>query len=195
MLKKIIKDLFKIGFIPEYKEKREIILSYKKKYKYEIFIETGTFMGDTIDSLISEFKSLYTIELSEELAHNAEKRFLEQPHVFVIQGSSDKQLPAILNELSDAALFWLDAHYSGEFMHNDQFIKTAKGELNTPILTELQLILDSNFKHIILIDDARLFNGKQDYPTIGGIKKLLQDHKYNWQLKVSKDIIRIIPTE
>jgi hypothetical protein len=194
IIKRAIKYIFKKRVvIPEYEEKRSIILSYKNKYNPLIFIETGTFMGDTIQSLLYEFKFLYSIELSEELAGRAKERFTQNNNVKIVNGSSDIELGDILNGLTEPALFWLDGHYSGEFMHNDEFVRTAKGTLNTPVVKELELILSADPVHIILIDDARLFNGTEDYPTIGALKKMVRKSKIRRKLFVEKDIIRILP--
>jgi hypothetical protein len=194
MIKKLLKSIFKKTIIiPEYEEKRQIILSYKNNYNPLIFIETGTFLGDTIQSLLSEFKILYSVELSEELALRAQKRFANADNVKIISGSSDIELKAILNEVKDPVLFWLDGHYSGEFTHNTEFIKTAKGALNTPVVNELKLILSINIPHIILIDDARLFNGTMDYPTIEELSKLVKTSQLKRKLSVKRDIIRIVP--
>jgi hypothetical protein len=150
-------------------------------------------MGDTIKSLIDEFEHLYSIELSDELATRAKARFANDKHVDIIQGSSDEKLPAILSKLSRPALFWLDGHYSGEFMYNGEFIRTAKGSLDTPVVQEIVLVLSSDLPHVILIDDARLFTGYHDYPTISALKKLLKSGKIKRKLMVERDIIRIVP--
>jgi hypothetical protein len=193
-IKRVLRYIFKKKVvIPEYEEKRCIILGYKNKYNPLIFIETGTFMGDTIQSLLNEFKFLYSIELSEGLAHRAQERFKQHHSVKIINGSSDIELKGILKELTEPALFWLDGHYSGEFMYNDEFVKTAKGTLNTPVINELELILNSDLVHIILIDDARMFNGTEDYPTIRTLKNMVKKGRIKRKLLVKRDIIRILP--
>lgn len=194
MFKKLVKRFFmrKVS-IPSYEEKRAIILAYRNNYKSSIFVETGTFLGDTIQSLSTEFDQLYSIELSEELAKKAQQKFVHEKHIKIIQGNSDVILKDVLPELRTQSIFWLDGHYSGEFTLNNNFIQTAKGLLNTPVLQEIDLILNCDIKHIILIDDARLFNGKEDYPTIRHLKKILRNHKDDWEFKILKDIIRILP--
>jgi len=134
MIIKLIKCFFKRrGYIPSYEEKRAIILAYKNKFKSSIFVETGTFLGDTIQSLSTEFDKLYSIELSDELARKAQKRFSNEKHIKIIQGNSDVILKDVLKELQTQSIFWLDGHYSGEFTLNNEFIQTAKGILNTPV--------------------------------------------------------------
>jgi len=196
MIKKIFRALFRKKVeIPSYEEKRAIILSYKIQGNTPVFVETGTFLGDTIESLKTEFDQLFSIELSEELAERAKERFAGDEHIHILQGSSDVVLPSILDQLETKAIFWLDGHYSGEFMYGDEYIKTAKGTLNTPILKELEQILNCNKEHIILIDDARLFNGKHDYPTIKDLRNILKSDKNKRELMVIRDIIRILPVK
>jgi len=49
-------------------------------YQLEIFIETGTFLGDTPWAFRNSFKEIYTIELSETLAKLALNRFAKFDH-------------------------------------------------------------------------------------------------------------------
>jgi len=98
-----------------------------------------------------------------------------------------------LTDLESPVLFWLDGHYSSEFFYKEELIRTAKGEKDTPIEEELDIILRSSVEAIILIDDARLFNGKNHYPTIKAIKKKVKSYKMDGKVFVKKDIIHIIP--
>jgi hypothetical protein len=47
--------------------------------------------------------------------------------------------------------------------------------------------------HVILIDDARLFDGTEDYPKIEEIGELVQRKMPDWEFSVSNDVIRIHP--
>ena len=90
--------------------------------------------------------------------------------------------------------FWLDGHYSSDFQLGTDYIITAKGAKDTPIFEELKpIISSSSFRHMMLIDDARLFTGNEDYLTK---KQLQQFVKYNlpdYIFSIKKDIIRILP--
>jgi hypothetical protein len=176
-----------------YEEKREKIEFYRIKFGIRIFIETGTFLGDTIDFFKEKFEFLYSIELSETLSIRAQKRFSNQGNIRIINGNSGEVLGEIVKNLKEPALFWLDGHYSSEFYMNGEYFITAKGDTNTPIEKELDIILCSKIQHIILIDDARLFIGKNDYPTLKNIKDKvgLTPKKYN--VLIDTDIIQIIP--
>lgn len=180
---------------PEISIKRNDILEVSEKFPdTKIFIETGTFFGDTIDFFKNSFTKLYSIELSEELAEKAKKRFENNINISITQGNSSVELSNILREINQPCIFWLDGHYSSEFWIGKEFIRTAKGEQNTPIWQELLQIINHQVKnHIILIDDARCFNGRYDYPRIKKIKKFISKHLPSHSLEVKNDIIRIAP--
>jgi len=166
--------------------KRKVVKYYAKKFLTEIFIETGTYQGDMIHAVKKKFKQIYSIELDENLYKKTKKRFAMNYHISIIQGDSTVQLKKILSNINKPCLFWLDAHYSGE--------GTTRGSFETPIVKEIDLILThSKLDHVILIDDARLFTGKNDYPSITKIKKLISDHHKDKVFVIMDDIIRILP--
>jgi hypothetical protein len=192
-LKIRIKSFFYTKIIlPTYEEKREIISFYADKFKTKILIETGTFLGDTVEYFKNYFNKIISIELSEKLAQNATIRFKENENIKIIHGDSSLVLNDIIKTINEPILFWLDGHYSSEFQMGDTWIKTAKGEKNTPIEKELEIILTSSINHIILIDDARLFNGNEDYPKISKIKKIVNNYKTDYLVEIKNDIIVIL---
>lgn len=188
-------NLYYQRFIPSYEEKRTILLFYKNKFNLKYFVETGTFLGDTVDFFKGTFDKIYSIELSEELATKATNRFKGQNNIRILQGDSSDVLISLISRFKEPALFWLDGHYSSEFYIGDEYIKTAKGKLDTPVESELENILSTNLNHVILIDDARLFKGINDYPSISKVKKIVYYYKNNYKVKVENDIIQIYPYE
>lgn len=178
-----------------YSEKRKVITEYGKKYNIGEFVETGSFLGDTADTMKKHFRKVFTIELQPELAAGCMERFRNDPNVMVYQGNSSEVLTEIMNKLESETLFWLDAHYSSEFQLGNQYIKTARGDKSTPIVQELAIILKDGLKqNVILIDDARLFIGKNDYPSLKELKKFLNNKGIqNKQIAVRNDIIQITP--
>lgn len=174
-------------------QKWEVIEHYRKIYEPRVMVETGTFLGDTVDHFKNKFESVISIELSEDLAKKAMKRFANTEGVRIIEGDSSLVLPGILPELNSPVLFWLDGHYSFEFFVNNEFIRTAKGETKTPIEKELDIILQSEIESVILVDDARLFTGKEDYPSIKSVKRKVKKYKVDRMVFVKNDIIHIIP--
>lgn len=89
-------------------------------------------------------------------------------------------------DVTAPCLFWLDGHYSGG--------GTAQAHLDTPIIQELGTIFDHPVStHVILIDDARLFDGTHDYPTIEQLRKFFAEKRPQYHFSVVNDIIRAHP--
>jgi hypothetical protein len=143
----------------------------------------------------NEFESLYSIELSEELAEKAQKRFKASSRISILQGDSGVKVAEILPQLQAPVLFWLDGHYSGECFVGLDVVKTAKGVSNTPILKELGAILNNGIgRNVILIDDARCFDGTNGYPSYDGLVRFAEQFNIKpQQITKQRDIIRIVP--
>lgn len=168
--------------------KRRVLSAYRKRYSLTQFIETGTHLGDTL-AYIAQQKSVHatSIELDEAYYRSAKQRFVRCPNVTILQGDSGKLLPELVRQLQTPALFWLDGHYSGG--------DTGKGKLGTPVSAELEAILDSPVKdHVILIDDARCFDGTQDYPYLDRLLETVR-RRNTYHIEVSTDIIRLTPKD
>jgi hypothetical protein len=165
--------------------KQRIVDRYAGQYGLKVLIETGTHYGDMVAALRMRFTRIDSIEIYKPLYLKSLERFAGAEHVYLHHGDSEKILPAILAALAEPALFWLDAHYSGE--------GTGKGNLDTPILKELKFILAHPLKHVILIDDARLFVGRDGYPGVSALRDFLNRQSPDKQFVVQDDIIRITP--
>lgn len=165
--------------------KQRIIKECIKKFSPAVFIETGTYKGRMVYAVLPYLKKIYSIELDENLCRKAQRRFAGYKNVHIIQGQSGEVLPRILNNIHQPCLFWLDAHYSGG--------STAKGETDTPVMQEIKCILNHTRaqEHVILIDDARIFTGENDYPALKTLENLILDIYPNWIFEVKDDIIRI----
>jgi hypothetical protein len=164
--------------------KQQFVKELQKKINNPILIETGTFMGDMIMANVNDFKKIYSIEIQPSIYKEAKKRFKKYNHVTLLLGNSITHLKSILNSKHDAAIYWLDSHFSGGV--------TGKSDKDTPIVEELGLIFGKMHPNdVILIDDARYFNGSNDYPTLEGLKKLVSEFNKELKFKVEDDIIII----
>ena len=181
--------------IPTYEVKRSTLNKFREEFNLKILIETGTFMGETVEYFKNDFSHIYSIELSIDLANQAKEKFLNDDHISIIQGDSGEILKGLLAKIDQPVLFWLDGHYSSEFWVGDVFIKTARTNVDTPIVEELKTILEHPFDHVILIDDARMFTGNTDYPSIFQIERMVRNSNRKYSVKVENDIIRIIPNK
>ena len=160
--------------------KQLIVKGYGRCYGIKTLVETGTYLGEMTAAVRSWFKEIHTIELDPTLANQARKRFRRHRGIEVYQADSAAVLPGILERLANDAVFWLDAHYSGG--------PTAKGETQTPIERELELVLGHPKAKVVLIDDARAF-GSGDYPSLEVVSDLARASGYKYE--VDMDIIRL----
>lgn len=166
--------------------KRFLLADYGATFGIRTLVETGTFLGGTMYALKDKFDTLYSIELSPTLAANAIKRFRKSPHIHILQGDSGEVIRDLVLTLNAPALFWLDGHYSAGV--------TALAQKETPIVQELRTLLDHHVKdHVILIDDARLFDGTHDYPTIEELRQLFLRERPDFDFSVVNDVIRAHP--
>jgi hypothetical protein len=165
--------------------KMMIVGSYLKKFSIDNFIETGTYLGETLGYIADLGVQCTSIELSEKLYQGACNRFKACKHVRLIHGDSGQKIPELLTSLTKPTLFWLDGHYSAGI--------TATSGIHTPIGTELQAILSHTVRnHVILIDDARCFDGTNGYPHLDEMLRVLREGT-NYAVEVSADIIRLVP--
>ena len=156
-----------------HKKKEVPVLYYKKRFGCNVFVETGTYQGEMIDAMKRRFKKIYTIELGDVLYEKARERFINEKHVTIEHGDSGLILPGILAQITEPAIFWLDAHWSDG--------DTARGAHDTPIEQELDAIFAHSIKnHIILIDDARDFIGRNGYPAADVLEKKARAKNYAW---------------
>ena len=167
--------------------KQDALRIFQKKYAIETLVETGTYLGDTLYAMAHDFVHLYSIELSEHYFKLAQRRFGKLSNVHLLQGDSGKVLNELVPKLKTPALFWLDGHYSGGL--------TAKGDLECPVYEELKAIFLSQYNHIVFIDDARLFVGVNDYPTLENLQSFVQNIKPGYQFLVENDCIRLVPLD
>lgn len=165
--------------------KLRIVRSYLERFSVDQFIETGTYFGRTLASIAETGIDCTSIELSEELYERARDRFKNHENVTLFMGDSAERLPEILKQVTGPALFWLDGHYSAGI--------TASGRMQTPISAELEAILQHPIKkHVILIDDARCFDGTNDYPHLDNLLRTIRKDG-SYRAEVSTDIIRLVP--
>lgn len=122
--------------------------------RYDIFVETGSYRGDTLDFMKGRFRCLHSIELSRKWHEFCVARFKDCPHIHLHWGDSTELLPRILHRIDRPVILFLDAHYSGG--------STAKPEAgrDSPLLVELACLRSRPVDDIIIIDDASFFDAK-----------------------------------
>lgn len=159
------------------------------------WVESGSFRGRTAQFLALEANlaaaKVVTIEPSRKYYEIAARRLRGLDRVEVVHGQSVDVMARVLPALSGDICFWLDGHYSAG--------DTFKGESDTPVLEELEIILQhrSSDRNIaVFIDDVRLFahqhmmtsdDGRKGYPPL----HLLTDFatKYSRYWTIENDIL------
>lgn len=169
---------------PPHIVKQHIVAWYRNASpENRILIETGTFRGDMIAAMRRKFEKIVSIELSPELHAEAVGRFARFPRITILPGDSAKVLPHVLASLKRPAIFWLDGHYTRG---------AVRGDVTTPISEEIAVVLKHPTRgHVILIDDARLFNGSDDYPSLPEFLSEIKKAAPHLHVRVLNDVIRI----
>jgi hypothetical protein len=168
----------------------DLVLLLQRTFSIRDFIETGTYEGTTAAWAADRFPNVVTIELSPALHEAAARRHAAKRNVVFRFGDSERLLPGLVASLTQPALFWLDAHWSGGV--------TAGAERECPLLGELAIIDRAPLTHFLLIDDARLFmappplpHQADRWPTIWTIRDHLA--RKNRYVCVFQDVIIAVP--
>ncbi|MCH8063595.1 MAG: hypothetical protein IH861_13960 [Chloroflexi bacterium] len=170
--------------VPSHVFKQTTLKEYAGRFHLDVFIETGTYLGDMVYATRNLFNEIYSIEVSPELYERSRLRFTPYKHIRILKGDSTVVLPELLRRLGRPALFWLDGHYSAGV--------TGKSDKETPILEELDHIFSHHITgHVVIIDDARKFTGQDDYPTLQQLRQFVSSKGPNYQCEVANDLIRI----
>jgi hypothetical protein len=132
---------------------------------FDVFIETGSYIGETLGQVKSSFKKLISIEITDKYYKICSDKFASDDNVELVKGDCVKELPKLIKEYNnDRVLFFLDGHYSAG--------DTGKNEMDVPLIEELKLINNLQEKSaLIIIDDADLFEFKDQYLSWGGINE------------------------
>ena len=163
-------------------DKRQYLLELaRRSAEVTVFVETGTYLGKTTRVMSEVCDRVVSIEIDEALHDRAVALFEHDSHVLLLHGDSADLLPSVLEGLDGPALFWLDGHFSGGI---------TGGPKQPPILSELRAILGHPVKnHVVVIDDARLFRGREGYPRLKDVGAMLAGTGYD--MIVQSDLIRI----
>jgi hypothetical protein len=165
--------------------KQRAVLDYAQAFGLTTLIETGTYYGEMIAAMAQRFRRIYSIELDPRLAQLAQKRFRRYAHVQILEGDSQRIVPALLQQVSERCLWWLDAGYCG-----------WSGEPGNPnrLGSEFAAILaDRIHDHVILMDDADGIKDKNGSPRLAQVIASIAADYPNRRVEVARNILRITP--
>jgi hypothetical protein len=162
-----------------------------------LWIETGTYYGETTLFLSKIAKKVISIEADERLFNLASVKFKLFNNVEIFLSKSEEILETILTKEKsfENLCIYLDAHLCNDHIRNiDTF---GSKDNSTPIVNELKIIEQNlkNFKNIkILIDDIRLFSlNYHNYPNVSEIVDWCKKNQLQWTIEqdifIAKNII------
>lgn len=130
--------------------KSSFLKDLKSFFGADVFVESGTYLGNTTAKAAELFQEVHSIEIFPKFYSEAAERFEEVPNISLHLGDSGTVLSQILPRIHSKILFYLDGHFDGD--------SSGKGILNTPILEELRAIRQYGHPDsLLLIDDLSDF--------------------------------------
>jgi tRNA splicing endonuclease len=143
---------------------------YIKNYEINLFIETGTGLGNSFQHAQKfDFKKLFTIEMVDEL-YLFSSTNLKKDNSFFIHAESKDGLRNVISQIdtSDKILFWLDAHFPGADFGLSNYHDIVDTKLRIPLEEELKTIVEKRdcSKDVFIIDDLRIY---EDGPFEDGV--------------------------
>lgn len=122
-----------------------------------IFVETGSYKGDTISPMAASglFEKVVTIEIDRRFANITKYRLQREApdgNWVVVNGDSKRVMPSLCDHIHVPAIFYLDAHWSA-----GNLACRGKEPTEHPLMVELDAVFKRNKSDIIIIDDLRCF--------------------------------------
>jgi hypothetical protein len=128
----------------------ELVHALRRSLLLQVFVETGTFQGNTTAFVAGGFRDVYTVEQSPPIFARTAERLKAYPNVTAILNNAPEALRLWRPMLErESVAYWLDAHWCGG--------ETSEAAGECPLLEELAAIGTLNATSVILIDDARYF--------------------------------------
>lgn len=149
-----------------------------------VFIETGTYLGQTSRWAASRCREVHTIELSESLYQRISPSLVRKG-IKAYRGDSSEVLETILKDLeAESVVIWLDAHWSGGI--------TARADSgDTPVKSEILQVEEWLRAHpgsrvALLVDDLRDFERDSEYPRLDFLLEFAR--RNDLEVQVANDI-------
>lgn len=176
----------------------------------DFFIETGTFLGDTLMAVSPCFKQNWSVEAQSDFFEAVSFRFSSgvRENVELLKGESPDVLQTVFSKLDQRpeknkkSIIFLDAHFSGTIdgeLSSKHVTHNSKKYGKCPLVNELDTISKHSTKdHLILIDDMRNLNPKTDakdeWPTSLEIFTALKNINPDYQLVYAIELDMLIAT-
>jgi hypothetical protein len=133
---------------PAPEAKREHLRGIFQRRGHEIFVESGTYLGDTVAYLRPYARRIVSVEVEPKLCADAVRRFRGDSSIEIVEGDALTLLPGILARCESPPLVWLDGHFSGGVTGQGAEIEPAPAILET-----LRFAAGTT----VVVDDLRMF--------------------------------------
>jgi|TARA_B100001093_G_scaffold411648_1_gene401170 hypothetical protein len=185
--RKHFKNWKKRNFFPPSPEfiKHQVLVN--NNLSKSLWIETGTYYGDTTNILSKISDKVISIEADKRLMQLAEKKFENKKNVEILLGKSEDLLEKVISENIgyDNICIYLDAHLCNDHLTNNKTF--GQENSGTPLKLELEIIEKhlSNFSKVnVLIDDIRLFDKNfQNYTTKNDLINWCNKNNFEWDIQ------------
>ena len=165
--------------------KHQILMN--NNLKDSLWIETGTYYGETTKLLSKISKKTISIEADKNLFETSNKILKNFKNVEILNGKSEDLLDKVISKNLNFqnVCIYLDAHLCQDHLKNTKTF--GNEDTATPILNELEIVSKylANFeKIVVLIDDIRLFQGKfQNYPNKNTLVSWCKKNNFLWEIE------------
>jgi SAM-dependent methyltransferase len=149
---------------PTPEAKRDYLLGLLRHRDNRVFVESGTYLGDTTAFLRPYVDRIFTVEVEPKLHSDAAARFAADPAIEVLLGDGQELIPSVVERLNEPAFIWLDGHFSGGVTGMGEQVEPALAILDT--FASMELPAGST----VLVDDLRMFGCEPEpWPSLHGL--------------------------
>jgi len=165
--------------------KHQILMN--NNLKDSLWIETGTYYGETTKLLSKISKKTISIEADKNLFETSNRILKKFKNVEILNGKSEDLLDKVISKNLNFknVCIYLDAHLCQDHLKNTKTF--GNEDTATPILNELEIVskyVSSFEKIVVLIDDIRLFQGKfQNYPNKNTLVNWCKENDFLWEIE------------
>ena len=165
--------------------KHQILMN--NNLKDSLWIETGTYYGETTKLLSKISKKTISIEADKNLFETSNKILKNFKNVEILNGKSEDLLDKVISKNLNFknVCIYLDAHLCQDHLKNTKTF--GNEDTATQILNELEIVskyVSSFEKIVVLIDDIRLFQGKfQNYPNKNTLVSWCKKNNFLWEIE------------
>ena len=115
---------------PADRAKRRFLLRLFKERNHELLVESGTFLGGTVDYFLPHARRIVSVEIEPRLYEAAQHHFKSSPSVELVLGDALEEIPRVLAGVSEPPLVYLDGHFTGGVNKEPgRFVEPAPGIL------------------------------------------------------------------